>query len=314
MCRGIGLSVLAVFMILIAPHALAAEPFRAVISTEVDETLDSSGFMDRQVLQLWPPDFTWSGSLANDLVFDPGDVFGVETGLDAYHYMGGLHYFSTEVDVLDGGRLVFEDEDLLAYDPSTGGVTEVFDVKNVLGADYGLDAASYFWIEEESIYGLLFSTEVGGSITGGPSFTDGDVLIYSPWKADIEVFGLEEYFGRNVGLDAIHVMIEEDPTGGQNEFMTLLMSTEVDGQLLGGDPQFLDGTIHFKDEDILALNFAGSIFQNAELVWNGVDSMGLGRDVGLDALYVDAAVPEPGTMLLAGFGLAMLLGKLRKKK
>ena len=65
---------------LILPVGHAAEPQWALISTEVDETLDGPLYKDRQMLELRPPSWAWSG-LASDIFFDPGPVLGVETGL-----------------------------------------------------------------------------------------------------------------------------------------------------------------------------------------------------------------------------------------
>jgi len=315
MCRGVQLSLLAVFLCLTVSIASATEPLYAVLSTEVNELLDGAGgFMDRQMLQFWPPDYNWSGNLSQDLFFDPGPILGVETGLDAYHYRDGLHYFSTEVDVYDQGRVLFEDEDLLVYDPGTGAVTQAFDVKDVLGEDHGLDAACWFFDEMDSEWMLLFSTEAGGSaLMDGSvqSFTDGDLLVADP--SGLSMVSLEEYFGRNVGLDALHVTWNPDDSGAMR--LEVLISTEFDGQIRVADG-VSESFVDFKDEDILMMLFAfddgpGGLLE-ANVPWRGVED-GFGWDVGLDALYIEP-IPEPTTMLLAGLGLGALALKFKRKK
>ena len=250
----------------------------------------------------------------------------METGLDALHYgydPSGVWtvYFSTEVDVeiansTNGllGNQQFEDEDLIGWNP-VAGLHEVFDVKNMInaGVDYGLDAASF--VEREGMGYWAFSTEVGGTamIEGSPEdFTDGDILVWS--TEGLTLLSLEEVFGRNVGLDALHVLIEEAEGPNDMDRLTVIMSTEVDGEVRVPDQDLLE-LIPFKDEDILVLNFliaedGPPVFDGLELAWEGIPSFG--RDVGLDAVYVEM-IPEPATMLLMGLGLCALALRLRRK-
>jgi hypothetical protein len=324
---GIFLSLVTVSVCLAAHAAFASEPAWALVSTEVNDSLDASGtFMDRQVLQLWPPTWTWSGS-SSDVFFDPGDVFGIETGLDAFDMAqqatGSLLYFSTEVD-FDYDGTAYQDEDLLVYDTSSGLVGSAFDVKDVLGADYGLDAACWIYEPHDAKWILAFSTEVGGQYweqdeSGGGSFvpfTDGDVLV-TDGSSIVGMLSLEEVFGRNVGLDALHGWIEESDLPDYEYELQILLSTEVDGSLpvlALTDQQ--DPENDFKDQDIVMLRFAlgegpGPLI-DGEVAWRGIDD-GFGKDVGLDALYV-YLVPEPATVLLAGLGVGALALRLRRKK
>jgi hypothetical protein len=283
-------------------------PQWAAVSTEVDEFLFGTGFMQRHALKLVPPEFKWANS--GSIFFDPGAVFGVDMGLDAYHYSESLtsgpaynlHYFSSEVDFIYEG-VAYRNEELLAYDETTGGVTSVLDVVAILGHDYGLDAACF----TKGIW--AFSTEVGSELSTVTSigvFTDGDIIAIV--DGVVEVFRVTEYFPRNMGLDALHFLLEEE------ESLSILMSTEVDGTIL--DPR-TGAEVAFRDEDILRLGMFWDdvdgdwYLGEVELGWEGVE--GFGRDVGLDALYVAEMIPEPAAILMAGFGLIALLSGFRKR-
>lgn len=304
MCRRVSGALLGIFLILVVSAAFA-QPLWVVVSTEVDENFEPAGFQDRQGLRLDYPSYTWPGSI----FFDPGPgVLGIETGLDAFHYdlLDGLCFFSTEVDVAVD-NLIFEDEDLLMWDGAA--VTEVFDVKNLLGPtggplglDYGLDAITYFdHVELGAVW--AFSTEVDVlplSVTAGDViFTDGTIIV-GTWN-------LQQIFDHEVGLDALHILIGEGPDRAQYEF---IISTEVDGSVWDPESQQWKP---FKDEDILSLSFdLGNNLLRADVPWTGVQ--GFGRDVGLDALYIGPEIPEPATMLLAGVGLFALVLRLRKRR
>ncbi len=302
-------AILLVLLTFATVSARAQEPLWAAVSTEVDEFLDGSGFMQRHVLRLDPPDFSWPGSI----FFDPGMIIGVDTGLDAYHYGNhrngaasagyGQHYFATEVDFMYRDTL-YQDEDLMMYDEFTGALTEVFDVKDILGDDYGLDAITS---PDTGIW--AFSTEVDHfELTDGLDgidnffgFTDGDILITDGTDL-LDVIYLEPVFGRNVGLDALQFWGEE--WDGNDHYTHWLISTEVDGWFINGDDESpLPTGPDFRDEDILVLRVRNGEVEGVELSeWRGVDAFG--RDVGLDALYAEP-IPEPATMLVAVLGLAV---------
>jgi hypothetical protein len=94
---GILAALVCAFAWLLASAAMADGPAWALISTEIDDGLDGAGtFMDRQMLTLWPPTYSWSYD-SNDVFFDPATIFGIETGLDAFHVMhestGDLYFF-----------------------------------------------------------------------------------------------------------------------------------------------------------------------------------------------------------------------------
>ena len=301
-------AILLTFLLVTASFAAEQYPKWVAVSTEVDEFLFGTGFMQRHALKLLPLEFKWSNS--GSIFFDPGVVFGVDMGLDAYHYLDnvggdpayGIHYFSSEVDFVYEG-IGYRDEEFLAYNEKTGGVTSVLDAVAILGYDYGLDGASY----AEGIW--YFSTEVGDELDGLRgigTFTDGDIIAIV--DGGTEILRITEYFPRNMGLDALHVLFEEE------ESLNILMSTEVDGVIL--DPK-TGAEVAFRDEDILRLGMLWDdvdedwYLGEVELGWKGVD--GFGRDVGLDALYVSEVIPEPAAMLMAGFGLIALLTEFRKK-
>ncbi len=302
---------------ILMPVAYADGPLWALVSTEVDETLDGPLYKDRQMLQLWPPSWGWSG-LACDIFFDPGTVLGVETGLDAFDIqtlgVQEYYFFSTEVDVVTTGGLVFEDEDLLQYDPSTGLVTEALDIKDIMGADYGLDAGMWWYNERETSWQFIFSTEVGGELLidgQWVEFTGGDLLV-TDGTSLTGYLDIGHLFSQEVGLDALQAYVEEE----EGEFvLKFMISTEVDGVLRH---DVLDEPIFFKDQDILQLNIEyfedepPGAFLGAELAWRGIED-GFGKDVGLDALYM-APIPEPGTVLLVGLGLGALVLRLRRKR
>jgi hypothetical protein len=309
------ISLLSLFCLgLILPAVQATEPLWALVSTEVDETWDNPVYTDRQMLELWPPSWTWSG-LAGDIFFDPGPLLQCDPGLDAFDIqrldVEEYFYFSTEVDFEYGG-VAYQDEDLLQYDPGTGLVTEALDIGTIMGDDYGLDAGMWWYEEREASWQFVFSTEVGGELPIGDElveFTDGDILVTD----GLQLTGylhLEDVFGRNVGLDAMHAWADE---WDGRPVLILLMSTEVDGVLAHN---VLADPIAFRDEDILQLSFAydedgpTDTLVHAELGWEGIE--GFGQDVGLDALYI--RIPEPGTVLLIGLGLGALVVRLKRKQ
>jgi hypothetical protein len=291
---------------LAAAAACSAVETWIAVSTEVGEELDGTGFRDRHALKLDGFDYTWPGSI----FFDPGDIIDLDTGLDAYHYVGlvngvastDVHYFATEVDFWYQGAH-FEDEDLLMYNTSSGLLTEVFDVKNLSFGpgndheDFGLDAASLLSRGLGTAYlneFWAFSTEVGGV-----GFSDGDILITDGTDV-VDVIPLACAFGgRNVGLDAIHYLGE----GWYPEILdtTWALSTEVDGWFYDR----LGTRVDFRDEDILVVDIVQGAISNIELVWLGREAFG--RDVGLDALYGTINfIPEPTPMLMLGLAFAVL--------
>ena len=316
--------IVAVSLCVLGAAAFAQSPSLALISTEVDDGLDGAGtFMDREVLSLYPPDFKWSYNVS-DVFFDPGDVLGIETGLDAFDVRalsGGqpLYYFSTEVDFEFLG-VAYTDEDLLVYDPMLGIVSRAWDSKVAFGGtDMGFDAACWLYDEHDGKWMLVFSTEVGGValIDGMPTaFTDGDVLV-TDGTSLTGWLDMQGAFGRNVGLDGLHIWFEEGgPTG---LLINVLLSTEVDGVVREVDGD-LDGEspdpmIEFRDQDLLSFSYAfadgpGALL-HTELTWQGIED-GFGKDVGLDAVYIEF-IPEPATMLMVGLGLAAVGLRLRRR-
>jgi hypothetical protein len=320
------LLVAAVSLCLVGAAAFAQGPILALISTEVDDGLDGAGtFMDREVLSLYPPNFPWSYN-TSDVFFDPGDVLGIETGLDAFDLRaldGGqpVYFFSTEVDFEFEG-VAYTDQDLLVYDPVLDIVSRAWDSTIPFGgADLGLDAACWFFDDHDSKWLLTFSTEVGGTalIDGNPTaFTGGDILVTDGTEL-VGWLDMTSVFGREVGLDALHIWMQGDSP--DNTSLGVLFSTEVDGvvRAVDGDLQGdLDPLIEFRDQDLLSFSFAmgpdgpGSLI-HTELAWQGIED-GFGRDVGLDAVYIEfEPIPEPATMLLVGLGLAGLGLRLRKR-
>jgi hypothetical protein len=150
------------------------------------------------------------------------------------------------------------------------------------------------------------------------SFTDGDILV-TDGTSIVGMLSLEEVFGRNVGLDALHVWIETEegePGAADLMYLQVLLSTEVDGTMpaIDGDLQPGGDPIAFKDQDILSLSYEllegpGALL-HTELAWKGIED-GFGKDVGLDALYVE--IPEPGVMLVVGLGLGACWLRRRKR-
>lgn len=330
---GIGLSLVLVCSCIVVPAAVADPPW-AVVSTEVDQYTDALGYVDRQALIVYETaGYGWSDDL-NDVFFDPADLVGSdETGLDAFHIQRSngdtFYYFSTSVDFVYMG-IPFEDEDLLVYQVSTGLMGTMFDTKSltnlVMPGDYGLDAACLYYEEREDRNLILFSTELGGQFTqqeatGGFStmdFTGGDLLV-SDGTEIVGMLDFKEIFGRNFGLDALHAYLQED--GPDQMSLRVAISTEVDGSVLEikKNPDDPDEWIDFKDQDLLEFAFdydpgtgePGDL-EEITLVWRGIED-GFGKDVGLDALYIEM-IPEPATVLLVGLGIGALALRLRRRK
>jgi hypothetical protein len=317
----------------IAVSAAVADPPWAILSTEVDQYTDAVGYMDRHALQVFESaGYGWSGDL-NDVFFDPADLIGAdETGLDAFHIKrtdtDTFYYFSTSVD-FDYLALPFEDEDLMVYQVSTGLMTSVFDTKAltnlVVPGDYGLDAFCFFYDKREDQDLFVFSTELGGQFTTEEGtavvtydFTGGDLLV-SDGTEIVGMLDFKEIFGREYGLDALHAWIQDE--GPDQQSVRVMMSTEVDGSVLRikDSPNDPDEWIMFKDQDLLEFSFeydpgTGEVSNvtHIDLAWQGIED-GFGKDVGLDALYIETT-PEPGTVLLVGLGIGALALRLRKKK
>ena len=300
--------------------AALSQPTYVIVSTEVDETINGSGYMQRHALSLDGPDYNWNTSGA--IFFDPATVIndpnfpnGIDTGLDAFHFNQildqtrflGQYFFSTEVDFWNNDTH-YEDEDLLVFDEFTGSLSQVFDTKDILGDDYGLDAATYLGALPGTASTSLnnsgywaFSTEEAGI-----GFSGTDILI-TDGASLLSVIPMAFIFGQDVGLDALHYLGE----GYTNSWAdsSWAFSTEVDGSFIDAS----GAEIFFTDQDVLIVNFVGNQVGSMELAWSGEE--GFGRDVGLDALYLSPTnVPEPGTLSLIGACLGLLVLRVRKKR
>ena len=303
------LYLIAVAVCLLSPLAASTQsPIWAVVSTEVDDTSPSPGFYDEQALRLLSPAFAWSND-PSDIFFDPlVEVLGFDPGLDAYHYEAAsfqgqpfdIHYFSTEIGFYYEDTL-YGDEEVLIYDSSTGTLSKLFNVTDFpeISFDVGLDAISTAitgYCSCNPIEGWAFSSEVSTNL-----FTDGDILITDGLFLS-EVIGMEQVFGTNLGLDAVH-MIEYEYTD-LGLYRQFAISTE-EGGFIGEGADRVD----FTGQDIIVLSFMNGIYSgDAQVVWWGEEAFG--RDVGLDALYLHT-IPEPSIMALLFTGLGILAARKR---
>lgn len=312
MRRIILFALLLAFLCAVTPIAIAQpeDPVWIAVSTETSGT----GFTGRHVLRLDQPDYPWSGD-PSDVLFDPGVVLGVAAGLDAFHVMhestGDFYLFSTGVD-FTYESVSYQDEDLLVYETSSGLLAEAFDVKDVLGGDYGLDAACLVGPPGQTL--LHFSTKIGGQCLcqGTPTnFTDGDILVTDGLEV-VEIVPLDSYFDGSVGLDALHLFREHE-LNGDDEVLRIVMSSKVDGYIWSPMETFFES---FGHEDLLVLTLrreGGSgtwALEEAHVPWRGVGAFG--ENVGLDAFYYQV-VPEPATLGLVGLGLGAVALRLRRR-
>jgi hypothetical protein len=224
--------------------------------------------------------------------------------IDAFHIMpDGSVVFSTSTDVTQGfgGLSAFKNGDLILWDGAAASLL----FSEVVGFGSSLNNIDAFSVLPNGNW--LLSTDLP-AILGGLSFQNGDIVEYDP-VADVGTLymGLDEatiFTGTpqsNADIDALQV--DEDGS--------VIFSIRSNGiGRIGNDLPY--GWADVASTDLFLLNPTSG---HAELFLDGAGLFdGMTRN--LDAVSLDRGtipIPEPGRLLLLGFGIAglLLIGRRR---
>lgn len=230
-----------------------------------------------------------TGAFTDEDVFRTGldgtgatTFFSIASGdLDAFHILSNGNYLVSSLFNGNIGGTVFDDADLIEYDPNTGMI-----VGNYLGIGQGSfttsspDISAVTTDEAGNLYFSVLGNTTMNHAGGSLSFTDGDIVMVDAMTGVASIFLSEaDIFDDGDGdVYGLHWMGDG----------TLLMSGNED-EAVGGTT-FLDGDVFQYD---IATGAASLFFSEA----NFTDTSN-GHDI--DAIYFQ--VPAPGSLALLGLG------------
>lgn len=176
-------------------------------------------------------------------IFIGADVFGANRNVDAVHVASdGSIYLSTDSPAAIGA-LSFQPEDIVRYNPATGGATLFFDGSTRLASNRNIDA---FHLLDNGQF--ILSVSGGSETLGGLTFGVADLVRYNPATDTATLlFDGAVRFGAARDIDGVHQLLSGD----------LLLSTTSSATL---------GGLSFGPEDIV--QYTGSS-DTATLVFDG---------------------------------------------
>ncbi|MEZ4518212.1 MAG: DUF4976 domain-containing protein [Chloroflexota bacterium] len=200
------------------------------------------------------------------------------------------------------GGVNFADEDILAYDTTTGVWSMYFD-----GSEFGLGSSDINAFHQMDDGSLLFSLDRPVTLDNLGRVDDSDILRYVPASSDgLNPAYLEWYFdGSAVGLttaaediDAIAVL----------EDGRLVVSPIADGARV----PINDAVTRVRDEDLIA--FTGETGANTTGTWElFFDGSDIGLTAGSEDINAVNVAPD-GTLYLSTYGKFKLIGGLSGTK
>jgi hypothetical protein len=219
----------------------------------------------------------WDGTTATMFMADP--FSGSGGNVDAAHLLAnGNIILSAASDGESIGSDIYQEGDLIEYDPSTGGSSLFFDEALFTpSADSWRPDIDAVFVQADGQ--IILSTRDTEEL-GGLTFLDGDLILYDP-IGDTASFFLQEalvFDGGNAEIDAVHVL-----SNGH-----ILLSTEQN-ESIGGQA--------FEPDDVIDYNPSNG---NVTIVFDG--SNFTASDENVDAVMV----PEPRVPALLGLGLMVL--------
>jgi hypothetical protein len=229
------------------------------------------------------------------LIFDAFGTNPFAEDLDAVHIkQDGNVIFSTDSDVTQafpGLPDGFKNGDLVEWNGSTGSL--FFEESRFSGGGDPNISAFHLFESGPNAGKLLLGTKGTNDVLGGMSFEWGNLLLYDAGADTSSIFFDQDLIGGALSqrtIDAVHVLSSGN----------LLLSTLIDNGVLGG--------VQLKAKDLVEFDpETGTTGFPAFLDGSGLFD---GATRNIDAAFV----PEPGTGLLVGLGLAVFATRRRRHR
>jgi len=213
----------------------------------------------------------------------------------AFIRANGNVIFSTDTDVgggvlpgLDDG---FRNGDLIEWDGSEG---SLFFDEDKFTSGLGPNISAFHLFESGPNAGkFVLGTESTGDVLGGIALEWGNLVLYDPGTDTSSLFFDQDLIGGTLTqktLDAVHVLANGN----------FLLSSSIDNGTLGG--------VTLKAKDVVEYNPMTNI--TVDPVFLNGTSLFDGSTRNIDAVHI----PEPGTVVLLGLGLAGLATPGRRQK
>ena len=277
-------SVALVSLVLIGGAAPAgADPL--ILSTEAPSVIDEEPFESGDLFAVDETPGSASLFLSHTVFTGPVDVDA------AAHQPDGTVILSTSAPSQIGAE-IFEDGDLVLYDPVTGGATLWLDDDTEFSTDVDIDAV-HVLDDGRILFSVRNDTTLFPGMAQEAFYLDGDVIEYDPQAGVSSLHLSESIFTWNVDENGDEVPDFADPDVDGVSMLPnghLLLSIRSAARI--GEDVFSDGEIIEYDTETGAASLHLSLFERSA--------------TNIDVNAVTVHLPEPGAGLLLGAALCVV--------